>query len=165
MPESRALETLLDKQTIYEVLLRYCRGIDRVDMELVRSCYHPGAIDHHTGFEGDRDEFVLWVEPALRRFAGTMHMVGNHLVDIDGDVGHSETYCTAFHVADPAAPESVGVTTGLRYVDRFERWDGEWRIVERFALREWVRLEPNQRQADPAEGPTGVRGRADRAYR
>jgi hypothetical protein len=165
VPEPPALEVLLDKQAIYEVVLRYCRGIDRLDMELVRSCYHPGAIDHHTGFDGERDEFVIWVERALRRLAGSMHMVGNHLVDLDGDVGRSETYCTAFHLADPAVPETVNITTGLRYVDRFERRHGEWRIAERFAVREWTRLEPDQRPADPAEGPVGVRGRADLVYR
>ncbi len=165
MPEPAGLEALLAKQAIYEVLLRYCRGIDRVDMELVRSCYHPGAIDHHTGFEGDRDQFVLWVEPALRRFAATMHMLGNHLIELEGDVGRSETYCTAFHVADPAQPQSVSITSGLRYVDRFERRAGEWRIAERFALREWLRPEPDQRPANPLEGPTGVRGRADPVYR
>jgi hypothetical protein len=52
MLESPALEALLDKQAIYDVLLRYCRRIDRVDVDLVRSGYHAGAIDHHTGFEG-----------------------------------------------------------------------------------------------------------------
>jgi hypothetical protein len=155
---------LADKQAIYEVILRYCRGIDRLDMELVRSCYHPGAIDHHTNFEGDVDEFVVWVEEALRRLAGTMHLVGNHLVELDGAAARSETYCTAFHWADPGSSID-NVTTGMRYVDTFERRDGEWRIAERFALREWIRMEPNQRGADPLEGPTGTRDRSDPVYR
>src|SRR5208283_1897601 len=54
----KALRELLDKQQIYEVALRYCRGLDRMDFELVRSCYHPDGIDHHTGFSGLRDEWV-----------------------------------------------------------------------------------------------------------
>ena len=53
----------------------------------------------------------------------------------------------------------------MRYVDTFERRDGEWRIAERFALREWIRMEPNQRGADPVEGPTGTRDRSDPVYR
>lgn len=36
----RAVRVLLDKQAITEVVLRYCRGVDRLDMALVRSCYH-----------------------------------------------------------------------------------------------------------------------------
>jgi hypothetical protein len=159
------VQALIDKQAIYKVIVRYCRGIDRLDMELVRSCYHPGAVDHHTGFEGERDGFVAWVESALRRLVGTMHLVGNHLVEIDGDVARSETYCTAFHLADPSDPAAGSITTGIRYVDRFERRAGDWRIAERVALREWLRLEPHQRPADPSEGPTGIRGRGDPVYR
>ena len=120
-PDADELAALVDKQAIAEVVLRYCRGIDRLDMELVRSCYHPGGIDHHTGFEGDRDAYVLWVEPLLRRLTSSMHMVGNQLIELDGDLARSETYGTAFHLA--IAP-GESFTTGFRYVDRFERRDG-----------------------------------------
>jgi hypothetical protein len=34
------LEELVAKQEISEPLHRYCRGIDRFDWDLVRSCYH-----------------------------------------------------------------------------------------------------------------------------
>ena len=44
-------------------MLRYCQGIDRLDMELVRSAYHPDGVDHHTGFDGTVDEYVAWVGP------------------------------------------------------------------------------------------------------
>jgi hypothetical protein len=162
--DTTAWDALADKQAIHEVILRYCRGIDRLDMAAVRLCYHPGAIDHHTNFEGDVDKFVVWVEEALRLLAGTMHLVGNQLVELDGDLARSETYCTAFHWADPAS-SLENVTTGMRYVDTFERRAGEWRIAERFALREWIRTEPNQRGADPLAGPTGTRDRSDPVYR
>ena len=159
------LKALADKQAIYEVVLRYCRGIDRLDMDLVRSCYHPGGVDHHTGFEGERDAYVGWVEPLLRRLHSTQHLVANHLIELDGDVARSETYGTAFHLADPSRPDTESFTTGFRYVDSFERRDDEWRIVERFAVREWTRPEPDQRPGDPAEGPAGARDRSDPVYR
>ena len=161
-PGADELAALVDKQAIAEVVLRYCRGIDRLDMELVRSCYHPGGIDHHTGFEGDRDAYVLWVEPLLRRLTSSMHMVGNQLIELDGDLARSETYGTAFHLA--IAP-GESFTTGFRYVDRFERRDGRWAIAERWALREWGRGEPLQTPGDPAESPVGARDRSDPVYR
>ena len=49
------LRELLDKQEIHEVLLRYCRGVDRCDRDMIAACYHPDAIDDH----GD------WVASAL----------------------------------------------------------------------------------------------------
>src|SRR5579863_8399880 len=69
-----SMEELLDRQAIRDVVYRYCRGIDRLDMKLVRSCYHPDGIDHHTGFDGKRDDYVEWVRGGLGRMAGTMHM-------------------------------------------------------------------------------------------
>jgi hypothetical protein len=47
--DEKKLQTLLDKQEIYELLCRYCRGVDRMDKELTMSCFWPGAID--VGFE------------------------------------------------------------------------------------------------------------------
>jgi hypothetical protein len=158
-----SIEELADRQEIYDVVLTYCRGIDRLDMDLVRSCYHPEGVDHHTGFEGKRDDYVAWVGDHLLNLAGTMHMVGNHFVRLDGDAAVSETYGTAFHLGDPAKG-TVSFTTGFRWVDRFERRDGAWRIAERFALREWSRAEPDQRAADPSESPTGSRSKDDPIY-
>ncbi len=55
---------LLARQEIHDVVLRYCRGVDRLDLDLVRDCYHPGALDHHTGFDGTVAEYVPWVQAA-----------------------------------------------------------------------------------------------------
>ena len=46
------LEELVAKQEISELLHRYCRGIDRFDRDLVRSCYHDDADDDHGIFRG-----------------------------------------------------------------------------------------------------------------
>ena len=62
------LAGLLDKQEIEEVVLRYCRGIDRRDFDLVRSCYHPDARDRHGSFDGTVDEAKQSDEPLLRNF-------------------------------------------------------------------------------------------------
>nr|WP_213245328.1 nuclear transport factor 2 family protein [Gordonia pseudamarae] len=39
------LRDLLDRQAICDVVARYCRAIDRRDFDLLRTCYHPGAVD------------------------------------------------------------------------------------------------------------------------
>lgn len=160
-----AVQELLDKQAVYEVVLRYCRGIDRLDMELVRSCYHPDGVDHHTGFTGGRDEYVAWVEGALGRLGGTMHVVANHLVELDGDTAYSETYGTAHHWGEPTEDPGVNFVSGFRYVDRFERRDGQWRIAERHAVREWTRSIPAAvvRQKE-GSGPSPRRDRDDPVY-
>ena len=80
------VDELLDQQAIRDVLIRYTRGIDRMDPDLVRSCYHPDAHDDHGAFRGGTEGFVAWFQEALSFFERTMHFVGNQLVEVDGDV-------------------------------------------------------------------------------
>jgi hypothetical protein len=35
-----------DRWAIHDVLVRYCRGVDRLDADLVRSAYHSDAVEH-----------------------------------------------------------------------------------------------------------------------
>ena len=39
---------------IYDCMMRYARGVDRRDHDLLRSAYRDGAVDDHVGFVGDR---------------------------------------------------------------------------------------------------------------
>lgn len=159
--EYDALRELADKQAIREVVLRYCRGIDRLDLDLVRSAYHPDGVDHHTGFDGTVDEFVVWVAAALARLDGTMHVVGNHLAEVVGDRAVAETYGTAVHWGEPADDPRRNFTTGFRYVDHLERRDGGWAIAERWAVREWTHSDAAVRVDREAPGPAGARDGTD----
>src|SRR5690606_13574077 len=91
------LARVIDQQEITDVIHRYCRGIDRCDFDLVRSCYHPDAIDDHGDFRGGVDEFVAYVQQGLLRFEGTMHFVGNVLVEVHGATARAESYTIAHH--------------------------------------------------------------------
>jgi hypothetical protein len=162
MAHDPEVQQLLDRQAIRDVVLRYCRGIDRLDLELVRACYHPDATDDHGTFRGTRDEYVEWVAGVLRRFTGTMHLVGNQLVELAGDVARSETYGVAYHHGDPPEDRRRNFTTGFRYVDRFERRDGEWRIATRVAVREWTHTVTTEQQVIIPPERDGRRGRRDR---
>ncbi|GAB2635521.1 nuclear transport factor 2 family protein [Prescottella soli] len=159
---SNAIADLFDKQAIYEVVLRYCRGIDRLDYDLIRSAYHPDGIDHHTGFDGPVDEYIQWLRCKIETFDGTMHFVGNHYVELFGDRAISETYSTATHWGGgPAGPAGLNFTSGARFVDLMERRDGMWAISERWAIREWTRSDAGRFIAPEAAGPRTIRGSSD----
>ncbi len=49
------LQDLIDRQEIWAVIMRYARGIDRLDRGMVRSCYWDDAIDDHHGYVGGPD--------------------------------------------------------------------------------------------------------------
>ena len=163
--DAAALRELLDRRAIEDLVLRYCRGIDRLDAEAVRDCYHPDGTDRHTGFHGRRDEFVAWVMEAVRRFDGTMHLVGNHLSELDGEAAVAETYGLAFHWGTPADEAQLNFVSAFRYVDRLERREGVWRIRARTAVREWTRALDEGWIPPEGEAPGGCRDGGDPVYR
>ena len=93
-----ALQALLDKQEIAELLTRYLRSVDRGDVDTLRACYLPGATEDHGGlFAGPAQDYVDSIAAALTHpRARTSHNMTNLLIDLDGDVATAESYCVTF---------------------------------------------------------------------
>ena len=166
-PDPRELQRLLDDRAIRDVVLRYCRGVDRMDRELVRGCYHADAVDRHGNFEGGVDDYLAWVFELLAKYDSTMHFVGNQLVEFAqerDDVARSETYGVAFHRGDRAKPHR-NLVTGFRFIDRFERRGGRWAIALRTATTDWVRVDaPKHWWPIPDDTLRGRRDPSDPVY-
>lgn len=160
------IAALLDKQEIEEVVLRYCRGIDRRDFDLVRSCYHPDARDRHGSFDGDVEPFIAWVDRLTARYAWSMHLVANVLIDLgEQDDAVCETYGVSLHRSLDPRPER-SLATGFRYLDRFEKRTGDWRIADRTALGEWsIPVPPDVWWEIPESHDRSRRDRSDVLYR
>jgi hypothetical protein len=137
VPE-QALQALLDKHAIYEVLARYARAIDRRDESLLRSVFHPDAIDHHVGRNAPATQFCTWAMQVLQKLGPTAHYMGFPLVELNGDVAYSECYALAFHRVGEGA-DAFDDFLGARLLDRFEKRDGEWRIAHRRVVYDWSR--------------------------
>ena len=76
MNDREAIQNLIDR---HDCLVRYCRGVDRLDRELVLSAYHPDAIDDHGAFVGTREEFVDWAFALHEKGQiSTHHRLTNH---------------------------------------------------------------------------------------
>lgn len=138
-----AMQRLLDKQSIAEVLYRRARAGDRSDAELAHSCYHPGATERHGMFDGLATEFIDVVSFTRPKpgspIAGMFHLITNVLIDFaDADHAFSESY----HVAWVQMTDGTDASIGGRYFDRFERRDGRWAIVHRDVIFDWSRVEP-----------------------
>jgi hypothetical protein len=172
--DDAALRRLLDERAIAEVLARYCRGVDRMDRDLVRSCYHADATDEHGSFRGSIDEYLEWAFRLLARYTSTMHFLGNRLIEFHperDDVARAETYGIAFHRTEGGGARE-NLVTGFRYVDRFEcrppagHTEPEWRIAARVAITEWVSVDVPEHQWPIPDGMRrGARDRTDTVYR
>lgn len=155
MSRTSPVAELVDRTAISDVLHRYCRAIDRCDAELLRSCYHPDAVDHHGPIRGRRDEFVdrAISELTLRAASHgqlTTHVLGNVIIDLDGDAAAVESYFQAAHVEDRDEGFRVFEFHG-RYLDRFERRDGEWRIARRTVVHDWSEIRSSRRGLRPGQ--------------
>lgn len=139
----KMLDLMIDEHQIREVLVRYATGMDRRELDLVRSCYHPDATDDHGAYSGGIDGFIAFCTEFLAPFENTMHFMGNTSVHVDGDVARSESYTLAYHHlptrdGHPARDHIVA----FRYIDDFTRRNDEWRIKHRRCIYDWTRTDP-----------------------
>jgi hypothetical protein len=134
MADSNAdIQELIDRQRIWECLLRYTRGMDRLDRELVQSAYHSDGMEDHGALIAACDTFVDQVLGFHRsREILTQHIMSNHRCELEGNVAHPETYVSCYSVnREGKASYSFG-----RFIDRLEKRDGRWGIVDRVCVRE-----------------------------
>lgn len=128
---------LSDRQQIHDVYLRYMRGFDRNDVELLKSAFWPDVQINYGSQSNSLDEFIVrHLNLHTKELASWGHLITNETVDIAGDVAHVETYVTAlFRPKDDNSSFAGGATiAGGRYIDRLDRRNGEWRI----AVREFI---------------------------
>lgn len=129
----RKLRDMVDRHEIHQVMLRYGRGLDRIDNELAKSCYWPEATEDHGSYVGGIDGFIQYADASSFMFESTQHAILNHFCDLQGDQAFTETYYQFTGVSAGEAPNFV--STG-RYIDHFQKRGGEWRIFNRVTIIE-----------------------------
>lgn len=142
--DPNTLETLLAKQDITDVIMRYARGTDRADGPLLKSCYHDDAIEEHgSTYSGPAHDYVDGAVKRISQMGVMAHYVCNICIDLDGDTAYVETYVLTFARFEKDG-EPWDTQTGGRIVDRFERRDGVWKIAHRKMAFDWNRDAPSR---------------------
>ena len=133
-----ALQALLDKQAITELVYAYCRAADRHDYDLMRSLYHPDAIDDHGSFfRGLAVDFIEQLPAIQEPMLILHHNVTTVNIALDGDYAEGEVYVLAFHqVRTEEGP--VDLLIGGRYFDKYEKRDGVWKFSHRAVVADWA---------------------------
>jgi ketosteroid isomerase-like protein len=154
-----------DRYAIEEVLRQYCRGVDRGDVALIRAVYFEDALDDHGVFKGKGSEFAERVVEGMRNtMLATMHNLHQVNIRFEGETAYTEAYFTAHHrrLEDGA---TLLDTFGGRYVDRFEKRSGIWKIAQRTVVYEWSKVETPDREYDASMFEHGKRSEKDLSYR
>lgn len=150
------LEILEAREAIRDVLYRYARGADRGDVDLFKSCYWPDATDCHWFWNGNAHEFADYVIPLLREIPNSQHSITNPIIELDGDRAFVECQWYVIHHIGLDAERFIDQQAEGRYLDVFERRNGEWRILHRQTALEAIRehVVPNLSRGVPRDHPS-----------
>lgn len=125
---------LEDMAAIGQLLARYCRGIDRLDPDLIASAYWPDAIDDHGPFRGGRDAFIDWVMREMpERHRVTAHALNQSHYEFREEKAAVETHFVVRSWANGPVSHDFRILSG-RYLDLMEKRGGEWRILARTTM-------------------------------
>ena len=140
MPEVGTPE---DRFAIQDLAALYMRGLDRLDGELLAGQFWPEAGCEYGVFSGGPADFAAFCMTMLTEHERNHHFIGQHSIDFTGpNEAYGEVYYQAYHRVSGEAGEPRDLFIAGRYVDRYERRGGVWKIAYRSELVDWVRDDP-----------------------
>jgi hypothetical protein len=186
-----ALQRLLDRESIRDVLYRYARGVDRLDIDLFRTVFWEDGGFEDGIVEGVAKDFIpsLIGETVRNTFAATQHFISNIRIEFDStEVASTECYFLAHHQLNPGdalldallGPRRMIEMGGDytrpyelyvagRYLDRFEQRGNEWRVLKRRFVCDWTSCSPDSGLGRDGFAQVlklwGSRGQSDPSYR
>jgi uncharacterized protein (TIGR02246 family) len=125
-----ALQQLLDRQAVADVMSHYASAIDERDMERFERLFLPDVDVVGFGRKplAGVSAWSEFVTKALDGFEATQHMLGPQLAEISGDVADARTDLQAIHRMK--APPGEIFTLWGTYRTRMQRQaDGTWKIA------------------------------------
>ncbi len=169
------LAKLSARADILDILALYTHIIDRRMWHRMGDCFHDDASFRFGAINGSWQQFVAAARGVIDPLRMSQHKLGQTLFAIDGDLAMTETYMVAYHrVAADAPADAVFPGDGTerdiviagRYIDRFERRGGVWKIASRTGLTDWRQDAPSMDAGLyglPADWRGGI-GEADPAH-
>ncbi|MEH6582323.1 MAG: nuclear transport factor 2 family protein [Halioglobus sp.] len=133
---TNTIESVVAKQDITELIYLYMRGLDRWDDSLLRSLFTADAWCEYGFMNGGANTFIDFALGALKDHTANQHMVGNILLEIEGDEAFGEVYFNAYHKVKTENGFEDIIIAG-RYLDRYEQRDGDWKFAYRSELVDW----------------------------
>lgn len=139
------IEQLSDIEMIRDATKRYSYGVDRLDPEVMKSAYWPDGTDDHGVFVGNAHEFVEHCMVAHLGWKSTMHCVYNHQIKLEDDGAHARG--ELYNVTHLLKEDGTHDHWYGRYLDEYEKREGEWRILNRVCVHEGTSTGPTDTMA------------------
>jgi len=155
------IDVLLTKQTLHELNVRYCCGVDRSDRAMLENLWWPEATIDFGLFAGSAAQFCELISAPNPALEVSFHFTANELFEVNGDRASGSIYV-------------IGVTTtaidgkkqdqlvGGRYLDSFARRGGVWKFTRRLFVMDWNINQPTSANWTEGIGAAVTRGKRDR---
>ena len=131
---------------------------DQGQWDDLAAIFHPGGEIAVSWFRGPYVEFVGHCRNNFGRGSVAKHQLWPARVAVNGSRATAETN-VAILVRQTIEGVEVDLTSNGRFLDRIEKRDGAWRMVERAALYEKDRLDP----VEPSEQFDAMMAKSDAA--
>ncbi|MDB5723951.1 MAG: hypothetical protein JWQ16_705 [Novosphingobium sp.] len=122
---------LADRLAIMDQIYRYCRSVDRLDVALGHTVFHPDAhADFGEVYTGTGRGWIDFICEEHRNFLHHSHQVTNIILELDGDRAGCESY--VFAALRSRAEDKVMLHQfWARYIDSWSKRGGHWAIDRR----------------------------------
>jgi hypothetical protein len=161
MSSQSSLQNLADREAITDLIHRYCRSVDRLDIPLGHSIWHEDAIaDYGSIYQGNGRGVIDHICAQHLHALNHSHQVSNISIDLDGDRAGSESYVTA-SLRIRRGEKLQHISVWGRYVDRWSRRNGRWGLDKRIAIRDFDEVRD---VVAMNEHDVGRRDRSDPSY-
>jgi hypothetical protein len=129
---------IADRTRITELIQRYCRAVDRLDVPLGHSIWHEdGWADYGPDvYQGPGRGVIDLICAQHLRTLHHSHQVSNILISLNGDEAGSESYVTAT-LRVTRNEQLMQITVWGRYIDRWSRRGVRWGLSKRTSIRDF----------------------------
>jgi SnoaL-like domain len=130
-----------DKSACAEVIHSWGLYRDQLRWAELRETFAPDGTIAVSWFRGSFPDFVKACQSRVGRAGSAKHLLQPSVVQVAGARALAET-STVILVRQDVEGIAVDLTSNARFLDRLEKRDGAWKIVERAAVYERDRIDP-----------------------
>ncbi|MFC1821500.1 nuclear transport factor 2 family protein [Thermodesulfobacteriota bacterium] len=125
----KAIQELLDKQAITELMIRYAERIDANDPEGAAACFAEDGVGDYWGAYRGRKEIAARLATILDDYSATTHQLTNANIMVDGNKATAMSYVYAFHRMADGTGETLDYWG--RWFDKLVKTDEGWLFSEK----------------------------------
>lgn len=153
-------QDVADRLAITDKIYRYCRSVDRLDVAVGHSVFHPDSHADFGSYTGPGRGWIDYICEKHREFLHHSHQVANVIIELAGDKAGSESYVYAT-LQRQDGERVIEHAFWARYVDTWSKRDGDWAIDRRDCVVDYGTMT----EVTPLPGnPRSRRDREDPSY-